>query len=65
MKTLIAIALCASMAGCATTQTGSLCTIGPFIPDQGVTERWTRGEKEQLVTLNTSGEQICGWHSPR
>ncbi len=60
-KALIAITLCALLAGCQTTRTGSLCSVGPFIPDAGASARWTAAEKDQLILLNESGEQICGW----
>lgn len=63
LKLAAMIAAIGTLAACSTTG-GSLCTAGPFIPDQGVNERWTRGEKEQLVTLNNSGEAICGWRAP-
>lgn len=60
---LIALALlCALLAGCAST--GNLCSAGPIIADAGAAERWTRAEKEQIVTLNTAGERICGWRPP-
>ncbi len=58
----VALLICLALGGCTTT--GSLCSAGPFIADQGVNERWTRGEREQLATLNTSGETICGWRAP-
>lgn len=61
-KMIGAVLLCLALVGCTTT--GSLCPVGPFIPDKGVNERWTRGEREQLVTLNNSGETICGWQAP-
>lgn len=57
-------AMCAMLAGCSSTRTGSLCTVGPIILDQGATTRLTRGEKEQIVVLNQSGEAICGWKAP-
>lgn len=61
-KIAIAIALVLALAGCATTRpTGSLCTVGPFRPDAGVTERWTDDEMDQLIVLNESGERLCGW----
>lgn len=64
-KRLIAVpALCLALATCATTG-GTLCSVGPFLPDPGVNERWTRSEKEQLVTLNNSGAEICGWQAAR
>lgn len=62
-KVIAAAVLAAILAGCSPT-TGSLCTVGPFIADQGASERWTRSEKEQLVTLNRSGERVCGWKAP-
>ena len=62
---MIAVALlCILLAGCSTARTGSLCTVGPFIPDSGASERSTVAEKRQLVTLNNSGEAICGWKAP-
>lgn len=61
---VIAALLCMALAGCAMPPTGNLCTAGPFIPDPGVSERWTRPEKEQLVTLNNAGRDICGWRAP-
>ena len=64
MKVIVAIALCALLAGCQTTRTGSLCTLGPFIPDTGAGERWTANEQDQLIILNESGEAICGWKAP-
>lgn len=64
MKILIAIGLCALVAGCSTTRTGSLCPLGAFYLDAGASTRLTRGEKEYVATLNTSGEAICGWKAP-
>ena len=62
VKVISAVLLAAFLAGCATTQpTGSLCTVGPFRPDPGAGERWTANEKDQLIVLNESGEQLCGW----
>lgn len=50
------------LTGCTTTKpTGSLCTVGPFRPDTGASERWTEGEMDQLIVLNESGEKLCGW----
>ncbi len=63
-KALIALALCVVLAGCQTTRTGSLCTVGPFLTDAGASTRWTDGEKDQLIVLNESGEKICGWKAP-
>jgi len=60
---IIAALLCAGIiTGCATTATtGSLCTVGPFRPEAGAGERWTDGEKDQLIALNESGEKLCDW----
>lgn len=58
------IALIMALAGCASVPTGSLCTAGPIILDAGATERLTRAEKEQIVTLNNSGTKICDWKRP-
>lgn len=61
-KMMTALLLAALLTGCATTKpTGSLCTVGPFRPDAGAGDRWTEGEIDQLIVLNESGEQICGW----
>ncbi len=57
----ICLAIIGGLTACASTRTGSLCTAGPVILDTGASERLTRSEKEQIVTLNQSGEQICGW----
>ena len=62
VKVAATLIIATMLAGCATTQpTGSLCTVGPFRPDPGAGERWTDGEKDQLIVLNESGEKICGW----
>lgn len=62
VKLFAPLLLAALVAGCATTApTGSLCTVGPFRPDAGAGERWTDGEKDQLIVLNESGEKLCGW----
>jgi hypothetical protein len=65
MKALAIVALL-SLAGCATTPIpiGLPCTVGPFITDKGASTRWTRSEKEQLVTLNRTGAKLCRWKPP-
>lgn len=63
-KALMIVALALCLGACQTTRTGPLCTVGPFLPDAGAGERWTQGEKDQLIVLNESGEQICGWKTP-
>lgn len=60
-RLILVIAAVAVLAGCSTTRTGSLCTVGPFRPDAGASERWTDNEKDQLIVLNESGEKLCGW----
>lgn len=60
-RLILAIAIAAVLAGCSTTRTGSLCTLGPFRPDAGASERWTDNEKDQLIVLNESGEKLCNW----
>jgi hypothetical protein len=60
-RLILAIAAIVVLAGCSTTRTGSLCTVGPFRPDNGASERWTDNEKDQLIVLNESGEKLCGW----
>lgn len=56
-----------ALGGCAMTPayTGSLCPVGPFVADPGAAQRLTRAEKEYVVTLNESGERICGWTAPK
>lgn len=63
-KALIAIALCVLLAGCQTTRTGSFCPLGPIILDTDASTRLTRGEKEQVATVNLTGEDECGWKAP-
>lgn len=58
---LILLCWTPALIACSTTRTGSLCTVGPFRPDAGASERWTDNEKDQLIVLNESGERICGW----
>lgn len=61
-KVVLAVVLALALAGCATTQqTGSLCTVGPFRPDSGASERFTDDEIDQVIIWNESGEEICGW----
>lgn len=62
---IIAAALVLLLGGCTlnSAKTGSLCTAGPIILDDD--DALTRGTAEQIVTLNESGESICGWKSPK
>jgi hypothetical protein len=51
------------LAGCSTARTGSLCTAA-IHPRYG-RQRALDGHGEPLaVTLNSSGEAICGWKAP-
>lgn len=63
-KALIVIVACLVLAGCQTTRTGSFCPLGPFIPDDGASSRWTENEQDQLIVRNEVGEQECGWRTP-
>lgn len=60
---LIAICIFCTLLAACTGGVGNLCTAGPIIADPGANERWTRGEKEQVVGLNNAGRDICGWRS--
>ena len=55
------------LSGCATSPIpiGLPCTVGPIILDKGASTRLTRGEKEQIVSLNETGEVLCRWHPAR
>jgi hypothetical protein len=62
---LIAILLLiAPLGGCWSIAIGLPCTVGPIIGDKGASTRWTRGEKEQIVALNETGERLCDWRAP-
>lgn len=63
VKALTIAVLALGLSACATApiSIGLPCTVGPIRPDPGATTRWTRGEKEQVVALNATGEALCGW----
>lgn len=61
MKLILTLTIMLALSGCSTMLTGSLCTIGPFHPDKGASQRFTRSEKEYVVSLNESGAKVCGW----
>lgn len=74
-KAFLIIVLCLALAGCGINRTlyvpGSLpCNLfsedgkSGFELDPGAKDRLTRGEKEQVVSVNEAGEQICGWEAP-
>ena len=52
-----------ALSGCSTTY-GTLCPLGPFIPDPGAQERWTQNEKRELIARNETGVEVCGWERP-
>jgi hypothetical protein len=66
MVKLISIAALLALAGCATSPIplGLPCTVGPIILDKGASTRLTRGEKEQIVVVNETGEVLCRWKAP-
>lgn len=66
VKTLTALALMATLSACAMAPipVGLPCSVGPIIPDKGASTRWTRSEKEQVITLNTTGARLCRWTPP-
>lgn len=66
VKTLIAAALLLALTGCATSPIplGLPCSVGPIVGDHGASKRWTRSEKEQIVTLNETGAKLCRWKAP-
>lgn len=61
VKVMMAAGLALLVAGCPSAHTGSLCNLGAFRTDPGASERWTNGEKDQLIVLNETGESLCGW----
>ena len=63
---VIALLPLLALAGCAHSPIpiGLPCTVGPVILDEGASTRLTRGEKEQIVVINRTGEQLCRWKSP-
>lgn len=42
---------------------GTLCSSGPIILDSR--DALTRSTTEQIVTINNSGEKLCGWKAPK
>lgn len=54
-----------ALSACATTSSANLCTAGPIILSKGASERLTRSEKEQIITLNFAGVKVCGWEVPK
>ncbi len=73
-KALVLLATVLALSGCAFNRSvvpiGVPCNVFSasgkqgFEPDKGAGTRWTRGEKEQLVTLNETGERFCQWKAP-
>lgn len=61
----IAIGALLGLAGCSTMiPIGLPCDVGPVVLDKGASQRLTRGEKEQIVTLNETGARLCKWRAP-
>ncbi len=62
----LCVCACLLLAGCAVAPIpiGLPCSVGPVILDKGASTRLTRSEKEQIVTLNRSGEVLCRWKPP-
>lgn len=64
---ILAVLSVVSLTGCTTFRApppnpvGLPCSVGPFVPDSGIGDRWTDGELDQLIVLNESGEKLCGW----
>lgn len=58
--------ICVGLTGCATAPIpiGLPCSVGPVVLDKGASTRLSRGEKEQIVTLNRTGEVLCKWKAP-
>lgn len=63
---ILALTAVLLLAGCATVPipVGLPCSVGPIVGDKGASTRWTRSEKEQIVTLNRTGEVLCKWKAP-
>ena len=64
-KVLI-VAAALLLAGCATSPIplGLPCTVGPVVLDHDASKRLTRGEKDQIVVINETGEKLCRWKAP-
>ncbi len=69
-KALIIAVLAVTLTGCSTFReppppppnpVGLPCSVGPIRPDEGVGERWTDDELDQLNLINETGEISCGW----
>lgn len=63
---ILALTAVLFLAGCATAPIpiGLPCSVGPIVGDKGASTRWTRSEKEQIITLNRTGEVLCKWKAP-
>lgn len=62
-RTLIASILLLGLSTCSHFGLGLPCTVGPITLDKGASTRLTRDEKEQIVTLNETGEALCAWRA--
>ena len=66
MSRVLFLLILLPLAGCATSPIplGLPCSVGPILLDHGASTRLTRGEKEQIVTVNRTGERLCAWKAP-
>lgn len=66
MDKALILAAALLLAGCATSPVplGLPCSVGPVLLDKGASTRLSRSEKEQIVTLNRTGEVLCKWKPP-
>jgi hypothetical protein len=66
LKCVAVAAVFSVLTACATSPVplGLPCSVGPVVLDKGATTRLTRGEKEQIVALNETGERLCRWRAP-
>ncbi len=61
LRNLAAAAVLLLLPTCSHFGLGLPCTVGPIDLDKGASTRLTRSEKEQIVTLNETGEELCAW----
>jgi len=61
LATAIACVTVLAIPGCSHFGIGLPCTVGPIELSKGASTRLTRSEKEQIVTLNETGEVLCAW----
>jgi hypothetical protein len=66
VKCVLVAAVFSVLTACATSPVplGLPCNVGPVVLDKGASTRLTRGEKDQIVALNETGERLCRWRAP-